>query len=268
MVLDLFWRRHDPDPQKKLFLIIDAVSGDTIQNIYRYSVTNERCRIAFGPVKKAGTYYFYYLPYVVQTDWGFYNKEYPGPEKSLSAQWVNTSGVGDMSRYKSFPAAKVVEFQSRSAFDSFYPMEVIALASEKKSLTAKFPSEYLVFPEDREFPVRMKDEIPQRWIVKGPSDKFTGDACRNEYYAFQLAVYASKKEINDVKIEFSDLSSGNSVIPASALTCFNTGGTDPYGKQFVKRVDVAAGNVQPFWIGIDIPETSAAGTYKGKVTIT
>ncbi len=267
VVLDLYWRRHDPDPQKRMFLIIDAATGDTIKNIYRYSVTKERCRLAFGPVKKAGTYYFYYLPYVVQTDWGFYNTEYPGPEKSLSAQWVNTSGVGDMSRYKSFPAAKVVEFQSRSAFDSFYPMEVIALAAEKKSLMAKFPSEYLVFPEDREFPVRMKDEIPQRWILKGPSDKFTGDACRNEYYAFQLAVYASKKGIDDVKIEFSDLSSGSTLIPASALTCFNTGGTDPYGKQFVKRVDVEAGYVQPFWIGIDIPEAITAGTFKGKVTI-
>ena len=49
-LLDILWRRHDPDPQKRLFLIIDAATSDTIQNIYRYSVTNERCRIAFGQV--------------------------------------------------------------------------------------------------------------------------------------------------------------------------------------------------------------------------
>lgn len=267
VVLDLYWRRHDQDPQKRLFLIIDAVTGDTIQNIYRYSVTNERCRLAFGPVKKAGTYYFYYLPYVVQTDWGFYNKEYPGPEKSLSAQWVNTSGVGDMSRYKTFPEAKVVEYQSRSAFDSFYPMEVIALAAEKKSLIAKYPSEYLVFPEDREFPVKMKDEIPQRWIEKGLSSEFSGEACRNEYYAFQLAVFSSKKEIKNVKIQFTELTSGSAVIPDSALTCFNTGGTDPYGEKFTKKIDVPAGMVQPFWIGIDIGDKIPAGTYTGEVTV-
>ncbi|MBI5010869.1 MAG: hypothetical protein HZB98_14735, partial [Bacteroidia bacterium] len=256
-----------PDPQKKRFIVIEASTGDTIQNIYRYSVTNERCRLAFGPVKKTGTYYFYYLPYEVYEASGFYNKEYPGPEKTLSAQWINQNKVGDMTKFKSFPVAKLTAFQSRTAFDSFWPMEVIALSSEKKALVAKHSSDYLIFPEDRSFPVRMKDELPLRWIEAGPSGKFIGEACRNEYYALQIAVYSSKKELNDVKIEFSDLSSGSSLIPASALTCFNTGGTDPYGKQFVKRVDVAAGIVQPFWIGIDIPETVTAGTYKGSITI-
>ena len=83
-LLDILWRRHDPDPQKRRFIIIEASSGDTIQNIYRYSVSNERCRLAFGPVKKPGTFYFYYLPYEVQEYRGFYNLEYPGPEKNLS----------------------------------------------------------------------------------------------------------------------------------------------------------------------------------------
>ena len=266
-LLDILWRRHDPDPQKRRFIIIDASSGDTIQNIYRYLVNNERCRLAFGPVKKPGTYYFYYLPYEVQENWGFYNKEYPGPEKTLSAKWVNSNKVGDMTKIKSFPAAKLKEFQSRTAFDSFYPMEIIALTSEKKALLSKYTSDYLIFPEDRTYPIRMKDEIPLRWIERGPSGKFTGEASRNEYFAFQVALFASKVDIHDVKIEFSSLSDGSFTIPASALTCFNTGGIGPYGEPFTKRVDLSAGYVQPFWIGIDITTNVPAGTYKGSIKI-
>jgi hypothetical protein len=265
-LLDILWRRHDPDPQKRRFIIIEASSGDTVQNIYRYSVSNERCRLAFGPVKKPGTYYFYYLPYEVYESSGFYNKEYPGPEKSLSAQWVNRNKVGDMTNFKSFPVAKLTAFQSRTAFDSFWPMEIIALSSEKKAMLAKYPSDYLIFPEDRNFPVRMKDEIPLRWIEKGPSAIFKGEASRNEYFAFQLALFASKGDVNDVKIEFSPLTDGNYTISASALTCFNTGGIGPYGQPFVKRVDVSSGKVQAFWIGIDITENVPAGTYKGSLT--
>ena len=68
---------------------LDSSTGDTIPNIFRYKVNNEQCRIAFGPVKKPGTYYFYYLPYEVQEDWGFYGKDYLKPEKYPSGEWVN-----------------------------------------------------------------------------------------------------------------------------------------------------------------------------------
>ena len=266
VTLDLFWRRHDPDPQKRRFIIVNAATGDTVKNIYRYSVTRERCFIAFGPVKTPGTYYFYYLPYHVQEEWGFYGTDYPGPEKTLTASWVNGNKVGDMTRIKSFQTAGVTEIQSRSAFDSFWPMEIIPLVSEKKALLTKYKQEYLIFPEDRSFPVRMKDEIPKKWIDAGPSDKFAGEACRNEYYALQLAVYASKSSVSNVRLEFTPLSGAAYTIPQAALTCFNTGGTDPYGEPFTKRVDVPAGMVQPFWVGIDIGENVPAGVYSGEVT--
>ena len=219
-------------------LIVEASSGDTITNIFRYSVTNERCRLAFGPVKKAGTYYFYYLPYEVQENWGFYGKDYLKPEKSPSGKWVNMNKVGDVSKLSSFTSAKLKGFQSRTAFDSFYPMEIISLASEKKSLLAKYTGDYMIFPEERSFPVRMKDEIPLRWVERGPSGKFSGEAMMNEYYAFQIGLYASKKELLNVVVEFSGLENSSYRIPASSLTCFNTGGVGPYGKPFAKMVDV------------------------------
>ncbi|HSO88411.1 MAG TPA: glycoside hydrolase domain-containing protein [Draconibacterium sp.] len=265
--LDLFWRRHDRQPENKRFVIVEAASGDTVPNIYRHEVNNERCKISFGPVKKPGTYYFYYMPYEIQKEYGFYGKDYLKSEKAPSQEWVEKNKVSDVGNFKSFPAAKVAGIEARSAFDSFYPMEIIPLASEKKSLISKFTDEYLVFPEDRTFPIRMKDEIPSRWVENGPSQKFTGEALRNEYYAFQLGVFASNKDLQNVKIEFTTLKNESNEIPAKALTCFNTGGVDPYGKPFEKRVDVAKGAVQAFWIGVDIPEQITAGTYKGQVTV-
>ncbi len=267
VVLDLVWRRHDKAPEKKNFLIIAANTGDTIPNIYRYEVNNERCKIAFGPVKKAGIYYFYYLPYEVQKNYGNYGKDYLKPEKEPSKEWINNNQLDNVSKLSRFNAAKVNGLQSRSAFDSFYPMEVIPLASEKKALLAKFNNDYLLFPENRAFPIRMKDEIPLRWIEKGPSGKFNAEVCKNEYYAFQIGVYASLKELKHVKVGFSDLNGNGFSIPSSALTCFNTGGIGPYGQPFEKQVDISKGTVQPFWIGVDIPEQIPEGIYKGEIKV-
>ena len=267
VTLELLWRRHDVNPDKKRLIIVSASTGDTIPNIFRYQVNSERCKLAIGPVKKAGTYYFYYLPYEVQKETGFYGKDYLKPEKTPSEKWVKENGADNTLKFRYFPVSKLAGFQSRTAFDSFYPMEVIPLASEKKVFLSKYSKDYLVFPEERTFPIRMKDEIPLKWIKSGPSGKFSGEALKNEYYAFQLGVYALKKELLNVKVEFSSLVSlGSKILPAS-LTCFNTGGIGPYGKPFEKRVNVSKGTVQPLWIGIDIPENIPAGTYTGVIMV-
>lgn len=265
--MDLVWRRHGPGTAKKRFLIVSAETGDTIPNIYRLEVNNERCRILFGPVIKPGTYYFYYMPYEVQKNYGNYSKDYLKPEDAPSLEWKNKNQVGTGSKVTSFPQLNVIGIQSRSAFDSFYPMEVVPTVPEKKAFLAKFKSDYLVFPEDRAFPIRMKDEIPLRWVEKGPSGNFHGEACKNEYYAFQIGVFASKKELKNVKVEFSSLAGPGFKIPVSALTCFNTGGIGPYGEPFEKRIDMEQGDVQPLWIGIDIPEEIPAGIYSGIIKI-
>jgi hypothetical protein len=265
--LDLVWRRHDAQPENKRFLIVSAETGEPIPNIYRYQVNNERCLIAFGPVIKAGKYYFYYLPYEVQKDYGNYGKDYLKPEKAPSEEWVSQHHINDNKLVDNFPSAKNIGFQSRSAFDSFYPMEIISLISEKNSLLSKFPADYLIFPEDRAFPIRMKDNIPLKWVEKGPSENFNGEANKNEYYTLQLGVYASKKELKNVKVEFSDLENNSFKIPTSGLTCFNTGGTDPYGQSFEKQVDIIKESVQPLWIGIDIPEKIPAGVYKCRIKV-
>ncbi len=267
VLLEIPWRRHDPQPDMRRFLIIDSESGDTVPNIFRYEVTGEKCRIAFGPVKEAGTFYFYYLPYEVQEEWGFYGKDYLKREGDPSGEWMAANNIGPGKKALHYQRAKLISLQARTAFDSFYPMEVIPFKTEKETLLKKYSADYLVFPEDRSLPIRMRDEIPLIWVRKGPSADFSGDACKNEYYAFQLGIYASGKALENIKVEFTSLAGENFKIPSTSITCFNTGGTGPYGQPFEKRVDAGKGAVQPLWIGIDIPGDIPSGMYKGKVTV-
>lgn len=259
--LDFNWRRPDKEVGKKCFLIINAITGDTIRNINRIIVSNEKCKLQFGPVKENGIYYFYYLPYVVQRGWGGYNKGYIPQEKQPAAEWLNQTNR------EKWPVAKIIRVESREEFDSFYPMEVIATTAEEDSYKKQNRSELYLFPEDRKNTIRMRKNIPMRWINKKQGDAFTGEAAPNEYYAFQIGLWAGNEDVNKVSYQASPLQCGAETIPATAITCFNVEGTDPYGNFFKKEVNVPQGNVQPLWFGIDIPTGQKAGIYEGRITI-
>lgn len=258
--LEINWRRHDPNPEIREFIIIEAATGDTVKNIHRITVNKEICQLSFGPVDKAGQYYFYYLPYVVQEGWGFYHYGYLKPKTHDMGLKEQGSGV----------KAKVLSIQARTLFDSFYPMEVIALESEKDSLLENYKEPYLLFPEDRKFPIRMKDDIPHKWIQTGPSNSFHGKAMRNEYYVFQIGVFAARSDVENLSVEFQQDSSQageGSIIDNLHFTCFNTAGVDPYGTPFTKHLSLKQGGVQALWIGVDIPENTEAGTYSSEIII-
>ena len=53
----------------------------------------------------------------------------------------------------------------------------------------------------------MLDEIPQRWVENGPSNGFKGEAQKNEYYTFQLGVFAAQQDLSDLKLVFAKVSS-------------------------------------------------------------
>ena len=57
------------------------------------------------------------------------------------------------------------------------------------------------------------------------------------------------------------------MIPASAITCFNTEGTDWIGRPMHPEVNVGKGRVQPLWIGIQMPEHAGRGIYSGKAIV-
>ncbi len=266
--LDLLWRRHDLNPESRRFMIVNALTGDTVKNIYRLSVEKERCHLVFGPIDEPGDYYFYYLPYEVQKDYGFYNKGYLERENDPDAQWVADNRLVDSMALRGLPVASVSEIQARTAFDSFYPMEVIPTSHEKAQFLQAHQQDFFLFPEDRKYPIRMQNEIPHRWIGRGLKSDFEGKSLRNEYYTFQIGVWAPLKTLENICVAFTDLRGpGNSVIASDMLTCFNTGGIDPYGKAFKKEICLDKGNVQALWIGVDISQAAKPGSYEGEVLI-
>lgn len=266
--LDLLWRRHDLNPENRRFIITEAATGDTVLNIYRLEVNNERCKLVFGPVKNPGTYYFYYLPYNPITN-QYHAGDYLTVENAPDETWVKEHNLTiDNQKENGIARASVKEIQSRTEFHSFYPMEVVAIKDEVTDFLIKNKGDYLIFPEDRTFPIRMSDALPLRWIQRKPAEDFYGTARKNEYYTFQIGVYASQKLVENVRLEFSDLKDkhGNS-ISAKAFTCFNTDGIDTWGKPFTKVVTVKQGLIQALWIGIDIPANAVPGIYEGLITV-
>lgn len=263
--LKITWRLHDQEPDKKRFLIINGNSGDTIHNVYRIKVDNEECDIAFGPVTQPGKYYFYYMPFKPDPDPGYYRYGYL-PLENPAESWVKHNHLSNATALAKLPVATCKGLQARTAFDSFYPMEITPTTQEKKNFLSKYPDNYLLFAEDRKFPIRMQDEIPSKWIKEVPYKEFKGVAERNEYYTFQIGLYAVKSDLDSVQVIFSDLK-GPQTISAKALTCFNTGGINTFGNPFTKRLDVTKGNMQALWMGIDVPADSKPGLYNGAVTI-
>ncbi|SDD20441.1 hypothetical protein SAMN05216464_10154 [Mucilaginibacter pineti] len=257
------WRRRDTDPESKRIIIQDAKTGQKITNVKFGQITRESGEISFEPISGVGTYYVYYLPSKNEGRSNYPKGTYLKPEQTASAEWLGEVGSG-----KAIPAASVKAFQSIDAFNSFYPMEVIATKAETDALVSKHKSEpFIVFPEDRLNSIRMSKDLPQRWIELGEQTKYTGQAARGENFAFQLGIYALQN-LQNVKVTFSSLTApSGKTIPAAALFCINTGGTGYDGKPLIKTVDVNAGTIQALWCGVDVPVGASPATYTGKATI-
>lgn len=255
------WRRRDKNPEEKYLIVTDS-NGTIIKNVKRGEINREFGEIFFEPTNGAGIYYVYYLPYKKSGSANYPKDFYPKFDGAVDAVWQNTLNPTQ-------PNAQVSEIQSIDAFNSFYPMEVIATQKEIQNLLAQNPNKnFLVFPEDRLFSIRMTDDLPNRWVNKGAQHSFSGESRRGEFYAFQLGIYALK-DLQNIKVEFTDLKSfSGKTISSKDLTCINTNGVDYRGIDFEKTVDVAKGKVQVIWCGVDVAQNAVAGDYKGTAKIT
>ena len=267
------WRRRDRQPELKDVIVIDAATNLRIGNVLAVNLNREFGDILFQPVTAPGDYWVYYLPYHYE---GWKNSPtvvYAPPTAPTDREWVRACAplVQQLAadRLAGLPAAHAVEIQAINAFNRFDPMEVIATAAEMRQLLAAHANEpYLLFPEDREYPIRMLDELPLRWIRSGPASQFRGVAARGEYYAFQIGLFASVQAISDLAVEFSELkTSDGKTISAAALRCTNLGGTDWLGRPLRRRVDIAQGAVQPLWFGVQVAADAAPGVYAGTLTL-
>jgi hypothetical protein len=265
--VDLPWRRRDSNPQNKNIVVVDATTGAVVANRTVISSTRETGTIVFQPQTVPGDYYIYYLPFAGDVNAGFYAGGFVAYQSTASSAWLSANGLPGNAG--SLTAATPLRIESRLPIDNFWPMEVPMTAAEKAAFLATNSDGYLVFPEDRLHPIKMKDEMPYRWLTAQPTNLFTATALRDEYYAFQLGLYAVTQSLQNVHVTFSDLApaAGGSAIPASAFNCLNLAGTNWDGSALTKTLTVATGAIQPLWMGVLIPAMATPGLYTGTVTV-
>ena len=256
------WRLRIADPAAHRIIVQDGATGARIMNATTGVLTRESGDVFFEPVSGKGLYYVYYLPYRNEGRSNYPKGVYWRPDTTASAQWLAALN-------RPTPVnCNAMAFQSIDSFNTWYPMEVIATTKETAALKVKYGSRhFLVFPEGREHSIRMRNDLPARWIAKGPGDVVSGTAARGEWYAYQLGLYALQP-LRDVQVRFGELrSASGKIIPAINSSCINTGGIAYDGKPFAKEVSVPVGQVQALWCGIDIPRDIPPAVYKGMVSV-
>ncbi|MCR8557037.1 hypothetical protein KXD93_05265 [Mucilaginibacter sp. BJC16-A38] len=258
------WRRNDQHPEDKQLFVVDAATNKRIQNVSVTAINREAGVLYFEPVAGDKKYFVYYMPYKVDRKSNYPNIKYLKAAQTASSDWLQS-----IQNSTNIEGAKVESIESINEMNNFYPMEVIATKTEVDNIVQLNAGKtYLVFPEDRTHIIKMKHDIPQRWIIAGAKSVFNGEAKRGENYSYQLGIYPTAKDLNGVKITFTDLKSkSGQVIPSKLMSCINNGGTDYRGNAFTKTVDIIRGDVQAMWCLVNLPATIVAGTYEGSVTI-
>ena len=181
-----------------------------------------------------------------------------------SSEYRNTFKPADLSR---LPTAKLVEFQARNEFNRLYPMGVPATAEETEALAAKLDVEVGIFPESRHNPVFMAHAIPITWAQQGPRDTFTGSCRPDEYFAFQIGMWAAHTPVDNFRITFTDaVNEEGQKIPAAGFVCYNQTGVDQNGRPFTPEFHIPEGKVRSIWNGVMAPR-NGSGTYRGSMTL-
>lgn len=255
------WRRRDEHPENKRVIVTDA-QDHRILNVKLLHISREYATLLFDASAGKGIYHVYYMPYKNEGRSNYPRGVYLKPDTTASAAWLAGAGAA-----KPQPA-QVKELQAVDAFNSFYPMEVIATAAETKALLAKHKdAAYLVFPEDKMHAIRMPHDLPYRWIKNGVQQSFAAGTDRGCYFAFQLGVYALQP-LENVQVHFSDLRAANgTTIAAGELSCINTNGRAYDGSPLTQTVNVPAQSIQPLWCGLEVPAGAAPGVYNGTATV-
>lgn len=248
------WRRSLRSIRLRGLKLLSAASNEEIRDARLVHYDRERVIVEFRPVSGPGLYYLYYAAH-------------EAPLFHPSEEWLEAAEACEQPIL-----ATPLRIESRCELDSFYPMETIALDSEVQDLLDRFPgAAYLVFPEDRDRPIKLDLEIPAHWAREGPRPEISLAADRNEYRVFQIGLWACRAALDDVKLEFSDLRSadGRLLVAAEKLQCLTTESRikSLYIRKPTRPYPVPKGEVRALWCGIDIPADATPGEYIGTVAI-
>jgi hypothetical protein len=245
----LEWRRRDEHPEQHGVVVVDLKTGQRVQNAAAPVVTADAGDVVFQPAGGAGDYAIYFLP-GNPGGGSFPAAKYLPPQDAADAAWKAKAGTADEG-WKKLAAAKPVRWEARKEHDRFTEMEIIATTSERAAWMAVHPQEkFFVFPETRECPVRMFNQVPELWLKREEPPEFAAQP--NEYFVFQLGVWAARGALDGVTVRFGKIEPDG----GGTLTCLQR-----------TKSAIAAGGVLPLWCGFDVAANASPGTYRTTATI-
>lgn len=249
---EALWRRSRLSIRMKGLKLLSAATGTEVRDVQVLRYDQGGVALTFRPVDGPGLYHLYY---------GAHEDILFAPDP----EWLRGMSAGVAAD------ATPLRIEARCAMDDFDAMETVALPDEVEGLLARFPdAPYLVFPEDRDRPIKMQFELPAHWAANGPGRELAIEADRHEYRVFQLGLYACRKAITDVTVKATDLTGpGGVMLEAARVQCLTIESRikSRYTQRPCGPFAVPSGQVRALWFGIDIPEDAAPGVYTGSITV-
>ncbi len=204
----------------------------------------------------ASSVHLYYLPYHFSGGSGGYASQFGDaipsnlqPDATWLAKYSNSTPSG-------MPWANVSALAARTEFDSYTLMEQAATPAEVNAmLAAASHPPFVLFTEMRTNSIRMNDALPISWISRTNRTTVIDTAQPDEFYVFQVGVFAAAGYT--VTVESFSVSPRSL---AQAITCFNLGGTRFNGTNFTQAEVVNATRVGALWFGVDVGSSTATAS--------
>ncbi len=245
------WRRRDLVPERLGVKVMFSPQGEDssggigsreIRDVHIERADRENGEIIFR-APEDGKYELYYMPFGKLEPWHCPTMKYYTVEQMTpDAGWLAGITAADIKN------ATVEAYESRTDFDSFWPMEIIQTEAEKHNfLAGDRPFELVA--ESRLRPVRMGRDLPLIWRDRDVSERASlKDAvAKNEHYAFQIAVCA-KEKLENICLTFTN--EDREEYALDDCICFNLNGTDTEANPMVIRRDVDSGEILSLWCGV------------------
>ena len=187
------WRLRDRAIGEHKLIVTDS-TGHAIGNVLRRHVDQVSATLVFEPAQGAGRYHVYFQPFEQTGSRNYPKLTYLPWQDSAESAWSARIGAASPAKLDAMPKAKVAGYEAVDPFDAYTDMERIASPAEiaKVSHAAK-QAPFLLFGEDRDYPVRMFDQLPQRWAMRGPGKALHLVAARGEFLSFQLGLWTPNR---------------------------------------------------------------------------
>jgi hypothetical protein len=241
VAVPLPWRLPD---RHRGGVVVHAPDGREVSNAF---VDAGRC--VFAPAGP-GEHLVYYLPYTAAGSRSYPEHEYL-PPTAPEAAWRRAANA-------TAAAPESVCYQAIDEHHRYTEME-------RPAGTPPVGPGLLVFGEDREHPIRMR-QLPARWLENDHCGRLRLRAEPGEYHAFQLGVYGT--DVTDVAVEFGPLSTAEGALDAAIFDCLTLGGIDETGAPVHRRLDVPDHTVGALWCGAALPPDAPIGDHRGTFTVT